>query len=537
MGDWVFNFDDLQSELNVGPSAYIPPSFASSTNQPHPDTVIRSFQRRDAITSITEHEEWNVSTEDVQTDLDRTLETIRYMKTMEGQAMAVALTRAVNNLMNKNHSTFISLTFLEASVAKLDEPVKFVAMERFLSNSNSVDWHSPLATTEPCVQYAVAFTPWTWAATNGYLMVVDLQGQRVDHHTLVLTDPAIHCIDGVFKRMLTQHKTVDTTSKWTNRFVASSTEMAFQTWSVAFYSTSARTLMLCVVLVHMLVTTVDFTFSQAYVYFMVSGLLCFQITRELDLCHRTNFLHYYNAEKSAEALELIVYNECKAEEMQAVAQTIDENAELCAKLQVRTIIDLEYRIKDLALKRVIGQGAYGEVILAEFCGTMVVLKRMHRHKITRAAVQEFTDEILLMCQLRHPNIVQFIGASWNTYSNIGFVLEYVGHGDLYVIIHDKRVAKSWSDPLHRIAVDSARGICYLHSKNIIHQLKANEKQVGTPLWTAPEVVTGGQFSLKSDVYAFGIILTELITRKTPYADKTKTMSAYKVGGRILLGKN
>ncbi|KAF0748279.1 hypothetical protein AaE_007396, partial [Aphanomyces astaci] len=313
--------------------------------------------------------------------------------------------------------------------------------------------------------------------------------------------------------------------------------------------------------------------EEAYVYFMVSGLLCFQITRELDLCHRTNFLHYYNAEKSAEvlrdqldhALELIVYNECKAEEMQAVAQTIDENAELCAKLQVRTIIDLEYRIsrKDLALKRVIGQGAYGEVILAEFCGTMVVLKRMHRHKITRAAVQEFTDEILLMCQLRHPNIVQFIGASWNTYSvgttymyNIGFVLEYVGHGDLYVIIHDKRVAKSWSDPLHRIAVDSARGICYLHSKNIIHrdlkssnilisptytakicdlgmsksmeELKANEKQVGTPLWTAPEVVTGGQFSLKSDVYAFGIILTELITRKTPYADKTKTMSAYKI---------
>ncbi|RHY98199.1 hypothetical protein DYB35_007034 [Aphanomyces astaci] len=511
MGDWVFNFDDLQSELNVGPSAYIPPSFASSTNQPHPDTVTRSFQRRDAITSITDHEEWNVSTEDVQTDLDRTLETIRYMKTMEGQAMAVALTRAFNNLMNKNHSTFISLTFLEASVAKLDEPVEFVAMERFLSNferfSNSVDWHSPLATTEPCVQYAVEFTHWTWAATNGYLMVVDLQGQRVDHHMLVLTDPAIHCIDGVFKRMLTQHKTVDTTSKWTNRFVASSTEMAFQTWSVAFYSTSARTLMLCVVLVHMLVTTVDFTFSQAYVYFMVSGLLCFQITRELDLCHRTNFLHYYNAEKSAEVL--------------------------------RDQLDHPYRIplEDLALKRVIGQGAYGEVILAEFCGTMVVLKRMHRHKITRAAVQEFTDEILLMCQLRHPNIVQFIGASWNTYSNIGFVLEYVGHGDLYVIIHDKRVAKSWSDPLHRIAVDSARGICYLHSKNIIHQLKTNEKQVGTPLWTAPEVVTGGQFSLKSDVYAFGIILTELITRKTPYADKTKTMSAYKVGGRILLGKN
>ncbi|KAF0700120.1 Aste57867_9351 [Aphanomyces stellatus] len=299
--------------------------------------------------------------------------------------------------------------------------------------------------------------------------------------------------------------------------------------------------------------------SEAYVFFFVSGVLCFIITRELDLCHRTNFLHYYNAEKSAEvlrekldeALELIIFDGCKDEEKHAVATTIEKNAELCVKLE-------PYRIplENLKLQRVIGKGAFGEVILAEFCGTAVVMKRMHRHRINAAAVKEFTDEILLMCQLRHPNVVQFIGASWNTYSNIGFVLEYVGQGDLYVVIHDKRIPKSWTDPFHRIAVDSARGICYLHSKTIIHrdlkssnilisptytakicdlgmsksmeELKANEKQVGTPLWTAPEVVTGGHFSLKSDVYAFGIILTELVTRKVPYAEMTKTKSAYKI---------
>ncbi|RHY93636.1 hypothetical protein DYB35_000645 [Aphanomyces astaci] len=125
----------------------------------------------------------------------------RYMKAMEGQAMAAALARGFNDLMNKTHSTFISLTFLEASVAKLDDPVEYVAIERFLPNydrfTNNVTWQSPLVATDPCVQYAVAFSHWTWAATNGYLMVVDLQGQRVDEHTLVLTDPAIHCIDGV----------------------------------------------------------------------------------------------------------------------------------------------------------------------------------------------------------------------------------------------------------------------------------------------------------------------------------------------------
>ena len=35
------------------------------------------------------------------------------------------------------------------------------------------------------------------------------------------------------------------------------------------------------------------------------------------------------------------------------------------------------------------------------------------------------------------------------------------------------------------------------------ELKTTEKQVGTPLWTAPEVVLGGRFSPKSDVFAFG----------------------------------
>ncbi|KAH9195061.1 hypothetical protein AeNC1_002948 [Aphanomyces euteiches] len=304
----------------------------------------------------------------------------------------------------------------------------------------------------------------------------------------------------------------------------------------------------------------NIVYWNAFIYLVVSGgIQCYLITRELDLSHRINFLNYYQAETSAQvlrdqldqALELIVYNDCKAEEKAAVTTAIDDDAQLCAKLE-------PYRIpfENLKLERVIGQGAYGQVILAQFCGTAVVLKRMHRHKITNAAMKQFTDEILLMSDLRHPNIVQFIGASWDTYANIGFVLEYVGQGDLYMVIHDKRIPKSWVDPFHRIAVDAARGMCYLHSKNIVHrdlkssnilvsptyaakicdlgmsksmdELKQLDQQVGTPLWTAPEVVTGGRCSFRSDVYAFGIILTELITRKTPYEDQTPGMSAYKV---------
>ncbi|CAK4070203.1 unnamed protein product [Aphanomyces euteiches] len=495
-----------------------------------------------------------------------------------------------------------------------------------------------------------------------------------------------------FKRMMSQPKLVEMTSKWTNQYDSQATEAAFQSWSCAFYVVSAKMLMSCVIFFHVLLAAIDYSFSPStgaylakygytelaqWMYLVVlcpllvvrsswtiykrclwyfhhwkwvvvlsmvfvctglmirtgcvydvnlhkwqtnldttlkslnvsitleaknaiaatfndaivaiagnlvvagdtililitqaceqshlfqltrrHGIQCYLITRELDLSHRINFLNYYQAETSAQvlrdqldqALELIVYNDCKAEEKAAVTTAIDDDAQLCAKLE-------PYRIpfENLKLERVIGQGAYGQVILAQFCGTAVVLKRMHRHKITNAAMKQFTDEILLMSDLRHPNIVQFIGASWDTYANIGFVLEYVGQGDLYMVIHDKRIPKSWVDPFHRIAVDAARGMCYLHSKNIVHrdlkssnilvsptyaakicdlgmsksidELKQLDQQVGTPLWTAPEVVTGGRCSFRSDVYAFGIILTELITRKTPYEDQTPGMSAYKI---------
>jgi len=97
-----------------------------------------------------------------------------------------------------------------------------------------------------------------------------------------------------------------------------------------------------------------------------------------------------------------------------------------------------------------------------------------------------------------------------------------------------------------MAIDIATGVQFLHSRNIIHRdLKSSnllvdadfhvvlsdfgvsrvvsrEKtmttDIGTPEWMAPEVLDGRRYSEKADVYSFGIILWELITRELPFSD-------------------
>ena len=62
--------------------------------------------------------------------------------------------------------------------------------------------------------------------------------------------------------------------------------------------------------------------------------------------------------------------------------------------------------EDLKLQKIIGAGAFGEVIKGMYFGTPVVVKRMLRNKIDEQNLKMFSEEIQLMMNLRHPNIVQ-----------------------------------------------------------------------------------------------------------------------------------
>ncbi|EQC29980.1 TKL/DRK protein kinase [Saprolegnia diclina VS20] len=220
--------------------------------------------------------------------------------------------------------------------------------------------------------------------------------------------------------------------------------------------------------------------------------------------------------------------------------------------------------KELKLQKVIGKGAFGEVIKGTYHGTPVVVKRMVRQNIDPENVRMFAEEIQLMMNLRHPNIVQFIGASWNSYSNICFVTEFLDRGDLYSVLKNPRIQLSWHHPLWGMTIDISRGMAYLHSMDppIIHRdLKSmnilvsssfgakisdfglsREKAMddtmsvtGTPLWLPPEMIRAERYSEKADVYSFGIVLSELDTRRIPYHD-VKSGTKKRMPGSALLHK-
>lgn len=200
---------------------------------------------------------------------------------------------------------------------------------------------------------------------------------------------------------------------------------------------------------------------------------------------------------------------------------------------------------DLALEAKIGEGGYGEVYRGDHKLELVAIK-FYRRKTDPDETKnrlDFLKETYALSQLNHPNILKFKGVCVNSRNEGMLVTEYVTGGSLMNLLY-KTETKLSDGQLIKIALDIAKGMSYMHEKGILHRdlkssnilldnkfnakiadfglskslrsLKGNYNRVGTPNWMAPEVMRKEEYNEFADVYSYGMILWELVTRKVPY---------------------
>jgi len=203
--------------------------------------------------------------------------------------------------------------------------------------------------------------------------------------------------------------------------------------------------------------------------------------------------------------------------------------------------DME-KIKDL------GVGGYAVVYLCQLSpyGSVAVkeIKPPSLENLKEQFFREYRREILMHKSLDHPNCVKLLAICT---SPLCIISEYVSGGNLFELLVDWNTHITWVNII-TISKNMALGLKYMHSLFIAHLdfkspniLIENDKgdivakitdfgtaryfnvpisgrRVDNPIWLAPEILLNEDYDQRVDIYSYGIILFELMTRKRPFAD-------------------
>ncbi|XP_029164414.1 raf homolog serine/threonine-protein kinase Raf-like [Nylanderia fulva] len=212
----------------------------------------------------------------------------------------------------------------------------------------------------------------------------------------------------------------------------------------------------------------------------------------------------------------------------------------------------------------IGSGSFGFVYKGSYFGLVAIkIFKVKVNTLTWEQLQVFKNELDILMNVRHPNVLLFTGYTTKPFA---IITEWCEGSSLYKHLHVFET-KFKLQILINIANQTSQGMGYLHEKNIIHRdLKSNNiflhdnltvkigdfglstvktqwsygqsyQPTGSIFWKAPEVIKMQEkkpYSFKSDVYAFGIVLFELLAGELPYSHiNNKEQIFYMVGSGCL----
>jgi len=254
--------------------------------------------------------------------------------------------------------------------------------------------------------------------------------------------------------------------------------------------------------------------------------------------------------------------------------------------------EIEYA--GLRFQEEIGSGAYASVFKGEWLRLPVAIKKMHKglrdpddEILTQdldsddeaeldKAREDFLAEVSLLSNLRHPNLILYMGASAEPGKPLCMISELYKGGSLSEFLEKKAESKISTDQALDIAIGISRGMLYLHThkpqimhrdlknQNVLVRDESNLQNVvivdfglscftkpvkkvepedsdssmdgcammttpqGTITTMAPEIMEGAEYSSAADVYSFGIMMWEIFTCRQVYEGLNPVTIMFKV---------